>query len=80
MKDDETVVIPVEAVATETTGTLTVEAMAYFCKDGGQCLLGAVLVEIPVEVGAGGQDKVSVEYQFKDTSESLTKLPLDLLK
>lgn len=79
-KDEETIVIPVEAVGTEATGTLTVEAMAYFCQDGGQCLLGVVLMEIPVEVGTGGQDKVSVEYQFADSSESLTKSPLDFLK
>ena len=79
-KDVETIVIPIEAAAKAMTGTLQLEAMAYFCQDGGQCFLGAVLVEVPVEIGAGGNDKIEVQYQFADGSESLTKSPLDFLK
>ena len=77
--------VPLDAGAKPGRGLIRVEALAYFCKKGGNCRLGAVVFEIPVEVSdssgakspgteSSGATEVRLEHAFGDKSPSLDKL------
>ena len=75
-----TIVIPVQAQDEKGRSALRVEAVAYFCKDDGVCLVGAVIVNVAMEVGEGGASKVEVEHTFVDVSRAITQPALRLNK
>ncbi len=70
------ITIPVKGIPRPIVGTVKVEALAYFCREKGACLIGAVVFEVPVVVGEGGKEKVELRYTFEDRSAGLTS-PLE---
>ncbi len=77
--------VPLDAGAKPGRGLIRVEALAYFCKKGENCSLGAVVFEIPVEVSdsSGAESpgpessvgtEVRLEHAFGDKSPGLDKL------
>lgn len=45
-------------------GTVRVEAIAYFCKDQGECQISGVLFEVPVIVDQSTNKKIELNYTF----------------
>ena len=72
--------VPLDAGAKPGRGLIRVEALAYFCKKGENCRLGAVVFEIPVEVSdssgaeSPGGTEARLEHAFGDKSPGLDKL------
>ena len=82
VKDTEEITIPVKGKSFKGSakafeGSVKLEALAYFCKENGACLLGAIVFEIPVEIGEGGRASVELSYTFEDRSQGFGS-PLEL--
>ncbi len=58
------IAIPVDAKAESGAGTIQVEAVAYYCRDGGACLVGAVLFEVPVVVDERSGEPLVLRHVF----------------
>ena len=61
---DGDIVIPLEAVVSESSGEVLVEALAYYCDESGACKVAGVIFKVPVSVGTGGVAEVVLEHTF----------------
>jgi hypothetical protein len=58
------IVIPLEAVVSDASGEVLVEALAYYCDDAGTCKVSGVIFKVPVSVGTGGAAEAVLEHTF----------------
>ena len=64
IKENTTINIPIKLKENAKDGIVRVEAIAYFCKDEGECQISGVLFEIPVVLGQSPNKKIELNHTF----------------
>jgi len=64
IKENTTINIPIKLKDNAKDGIVRVEAIAYFCKDEGECQISGVLFEIPVIIGQSINKKIELNHTF----------------
>ena len=64
IKENTTINIPIKLKDNAKDGIVRVEAIAYFCKDEGECQISGVLFEIPVIIGQSTNKKIELNHTF----------------
>ena len=65
LKENTTINIPINLKEDARDGIVRVEAIAYFCKDEGECQISGVMFEIPVMLGQSPNNKIELNHTFK---------------
>jgi hypothetical protein len=66
IEEGEEVAIAFSVPADFRSARIEVEALAYFCKEGGACLIGAVRFEVPLEAAEAAESaQVHLKHAFK---------------
>ena len=65
LKKNTTINIPINLKEDARDGIVRVEAIAYFCKDEGECQISGVMFEIPVMLGQSPNNKIELNHTFK---------------
>ena len=74
LEDAPEIVTRIRGTRVGATGNVRVEALAYYCEDGKQCKVGAVVFEVPVQVAKDGEARVRLEHSLRAAGTSFDGL------